>query len=283
MEKLTYDEFTEDKLKKFKVGVLKDFVKTSNLYKPDKLGKKQEWIDFLMTNKNVIFGLEKQKNILKQLPEERTICYSMDEIIVGVDEAGQGACAGDLYIGIAIMPKYHDDTRWNYIADSKKLSKENRQILFDYIKEIAIEYIIHRVSVKEIDRLNVHQAKMKGFCEALVKLKTKVNRILIDGNHVPKQFFGNYMDDIPCECIIKGDDKYKSIAAASILAKVQRDNDMAELSKEYPEYKWDENKGYCQQEHFDLIAEHGLTKWHRRSYGVCKTETKIYYKELENN
>ena len=282
MEDLTYDDFTCERLKKFKVSDLKSFVKSSKLYKPNKLGKKQEWIDFLMEEKDVIFGLKKQKNILKKLPEERTKCYSMDEVIVGIDEAGQGACAGDLYIGLAILPKHHDDTRWDYITDSKQLSKDNRQIIFEYIKEIAIEYIIHKVTPEEIDRLNVHQAKMKGFCDALAKLKTKVDRILIDGNHVPKQFVGNYMDDLPMECVIKGDGKYKSIAAGSILAKVQRDNDMIELSKEYPEYKWDENKGYCQTEHFDLIKEHGLTKWHRRSYGVCKTEKKIYYKELEN-
>lgn len=278
MEDLTFEDFNEVSLKKFKVKDLKDFIKNKKLYKPYSLKRKQEYIDFLVENKNVVYGLEKQKNILRKLNEERTTIYSMDEVCVGIDEAGQGACAGDLFIGLVVLPKHHDDTRWDYLTDSKQLSHSQRDILFDYIKDIAIEYVIHRVTPEEIDEHNIYRAKMKGFIDGLFKIKTDYSTVLVDGPSFPK-LLPDSLEEKKVECVIKGDGIYKSIAAASILAKVSRDRYIEELGKTYPEYKWSSNKGYCQPEHFSLIEKYGNTKYHRRSFGVCKTVTKIYYKD----
>lgn len=276
MEDIKYEDFITDTLKKYTLPKLKAFIQ-SKLYKPNKFSKKQEYIDFLLQNKNVIFGLEKQKNILRKLEVSKTKNYSETEVIVGIDEAGQGACAGDLYIGIVILPKYHDDTRWDYIVDSKQVSKANREILFEYIKEIAIEYVIHRVTPKEIDELNIHQAKMLGFVHALQKLKGNYDTILVDG-----PYFSNRSDESinnkKIETITRGDGIYKSIAAASILAKVSRDKEMVRLSESFPEYNWDKNKGYCHGDYEERIVTYGITEHHRLTYGICKTETKQYKK-----
>jgi ribonuclease HII len=263
MENISYENFKEEALSGFKVNELKKFIKLKGLKKPGKITRKADIIKFLVKEKDVVFGLKEQEIPIPRLEVERTKVYSLEDVIVGIDEAGQGCCAGDLFIGIVILPKTHDDPLWGYITDSKKLSKSRRAILREYVKKIAIEYVVHRVTPEEIDTLNVLQAKLKGFHDGLNKLQTNFDKILMDGDKFKKY------KDVSHECVIKGDSIYKSIAAASILAKTERDEYMETLALECPNYNWENNKGYCTKDHEDAIRKHGVTKYHRMSYKTC--------------
>ena len=271
---ISYEDFNDAILRKLTVKKLKEILKDAGLVKDIKLTRKQDYVDFLVYQRDVVFKLKKQdirEKPLRELAVEKTVIYSQDQVIVGIDEAGCGSMAGGLYIGVAILPKHDDNPLWKYINDSKKLNKKLRQQLFDYIKEIAIEYVIHIVSPEEIDELNIWYAKLKGFHDALNKLKTPFNKIIIDGD-----VFRMYKDKndymYEHECVVKGDGIYKSIAAGSILAKHARDTEMIRLSEEFPEFKWDTNYGYCGLEAQALVKKHGITKHHRRTYSVCKPE-----------
>ncbi|PID28909.1 MAG: ribonuclease HII [Candidatus Cloacimonadota bacterium] len=177
--------------------------------------------------------------------------------VAGIDEAGRGPLAGPVVVSAVILnPKNKPDG----LNDSKKLSEKKRNYFFDKIKESASAFSIAIISPEEIDRLNILQATLTGMTEAALKLEIIPNLCLIDGNKVPKDF--------PCkaEAVVKGDSKYASIAAASILAKVTRDNIMLKLHKEYPEYGFDRHKGYPTAEHLRIIREKGITPHHRKSF-----------------
>jgi len=156
-------------------------------------------------------------------------------IEVGIDEAGRGCLAGPVVAAAVILPT--NILNYPLIRDSKKLSEKKRLEAFKLIKEVAIDYSVSFITPEEIDKYNILQATMMAMHNCLDNLKD-FNHILVDGN-----YFNKYKD-IPHTCVIKGDDTYYSIAAASILAKVSRDEYMKELHTKIPYYKWDGNKGY---------------------------------------
>jgi len=183
--------------------------------------------------------------------------YTGDKIEAGCDEAGRGCLAGPVFAAAVVLPK---DFSHEILRDSKKLSLKQRELLFDIIKEVAISYSIKNVSPKKIDDINILNASILAMHKALSSLKIQPEFILVDGNR-----FKPYKKT-PFECIVKGDDKYYSIAAASILAKVSRDRYMIRKSKKYPDYHWHTNKGYPTLVHRQSIKEYGITPLHRLSF-----------------
>lgn len=181
-----------------------------------------------------------------------------DEVVVGLDEAGRGSIAGPLVVGCVVFPPFYD----NYeINDSKQLSDKKRRELLEIIKRDALEYVVEVISVEEVDQYNIYQATQIGMERAVKRLKNKVDAILTDA--MPLK---NIDKSIPLEAIIKGDAKSVTIAAASILAKVTRDDMMKELDVEYPGYELGQNKGYCTEKHVQHLKELGITPIHRKTY-----------------
>ena len=183
--------------------------------------------------------------------------YNDDLIEAGCDEAGRGCLAGPVFAAAVILPKDYENELLN---DSKKLSLKNRLILRKSILENSIGWAVATVDNVEIDEINILNASILAMQKAVEKLKRVPQFLLIDGNRF-KPF-----RDIPYETIIKGDGKYMSIAAASILAKTFRDEYMLNLHNEYPHYGWDRNKGYPTKEHKAAIAKFGVTDYHRKSF-----------------
>ena len=202
--------------------------------------------------------------------------YYPDTIEVGIDEVGRGPLFGRVYVAVAILPS--DDTfNHSMMRDSKKLSEKKRLVAYEYIKENAIDYAVYWVSEDCVDEMNIYKATHFAMHKALDKLKVRPENILVDGNK-----FYTYKDKgeiIPHVCIIGGDDKYTSIAAASILAKVERDKYIVDLCEQFPNlhtfYDLKNNKGYGTKKHLDGIRTHGITKWHRLSFGICKGYDKV--------
>jgi len=196
--------------------------------------------------------------------------YLENTLEAGIDEAGRGPMFGRLYIGAAILPL--EGFEHTLMRDSKKLSARKRLIAFDYIKENAIDYSIHHVSAAEIDMHNILQATLNGMHKALDKLLVAPDYLLVDGS-----CFNPYEKNeklIPHKCFTGGDDRYTPIAAGSILAKVAHDKYIEDICKDNPElderYGLLSNKGYGTQQHISGIKEHGISKWHRKTFGICK-------------
>lgn len=175
----------------------------------------------------------------------------------GVDEAGCGTAFGPVVASAVIMP-----ADWSHplLNDSKKVSEKNRNILYNIIIENCIDYSIQEVSAKEIDNINILQARFLAMDKCINSLKNKPDHLIIDGN----KFYKDYK--IKYTCIVKGDSKYTSIAAASILAKVYRDNLIIELSKKYNKWELEKHKGYLTKKHIQLISENGISELHRKSF-----------------
>jgi len=198
-----------------------------------------------------------------------------DDIECGIDEAGAGCLAGRLFTACVILPKKIDpeidpDNLCEKIKDSKKLSKKLRTKLFDFItNKLALDYSIVYIEPEEIDEINILQARLKSYTMSIDKLNIQPNFILVDGPHFNKYYDkdNNYVNHL---CVIEGDTKYLNIAAASILAKVSKDNYMETIHKEYPMYGWDKNSGYGTKLHHSAICNHGISIYHRKSYGICK-------------
>lgn len=178
-------------------------------------------------------------------------------IEAGCDEAGRGCLAGPVFAAAVILPKGFKNKILN---DSKKLSEKNRDELRLVIEAEAAAWSVASVSPKEIDKINILNASFLAMHRAVAALKIKPEFLLIDGNRF------NPFKDYDYECIIKGDGKFASIAAASILAKTHRDEYMLKQSKKHPQYDWHTNKGYPTKAHRAAIEEHGATKLHRRSF-----------------
>ncbi len=178
----------------------------------------------------------------------------------GLDEAGRGPLAGPVFAAAVILP---DDFAHDMLDDSKKLTAKRRYALREVIIKEATAWAVASVSPSEIDRINILNASYKAMCMAVKSLSAKPELLLVDGNRFRSDL------DIPFECIVKGDGKIASIAAASVLAKTFRDDYMTALSRKYPQYGWERNSGYPTAEHLQAIAEHGLTPHHRRSYSPC--------------
>ena len=175
----------------------------------------------------------------------------------GTDEAGRGCLAGPVTAGAIILPK---DFRNDILNDSKQLTELKREQLRPILENEAVSYSVCHVFEEEIDRINILNASILAMHRALEGLRTAPSFILVDGNR-----FKPYLE-IEHECIIKGDGKFMSIAAASVLAKTYRDEFMAKIHEEYPMYNWKKNKGYPTKEHREAIRKFGLTKYHRKSF-----------------
>lgn len=200
--------------------------------------------------------------------------YSDDKIEVGIDEAGCGSFIGPVVAAAVILPRKEleesEKKLFEKIRDSKKITSENvRHKLSDFIKDYALDYSISSVDHNEIDKINILQARFKVYKEVIDNLDITPDLILVDGNQF-KPYINKNGDFTPFLCIEKGDNEYKSIAAASILAKVARDDYINKISTEFPEYNWDKNKGYGTKEHLEMIKKKGVTKYHRKTYGICK-------------
>lgn len=179
-------------------------------------------------------------------------------VICGIDEAGRGPLAGDVYAAAVILP---DDVIIEGINDSKKLTEKKREALFDVICEKAVSYCIATASVEEIDNINILNAAMLAMKRACEGLSVKPDAAFIDGNKTPEL-------DIPAFSVIKGDATSASIAAASILAKVARDRYMKELAEKYPQYCFDKHKGYGTKLHYEMLDKYGASDIHRKSFLV---------------
>ena len=208
---------------------------------------------------------EKEAKRLEKLQIERDRLYAMAEYerkhadceyICGIDEVGRGPFAGPVMAGAVILPK---DCEILYLNDSKKLSAKRREELYEEICEKAVSWAVARVEPERIDEINILQATYEAMREAVSKLSVRPDIILVDAVHIPEV-------DIPQDSIVKGDAKSVSIAAASVLAKVTRDNIMTEYAKEYPGYGFEKNMGYGTAEHRNALAVMGPTPIHRRSF-----------------
>lgn len=189
-----------------------------------------------------------------------------DSIEVGCDEAGRGSLAGPVFAAAVILPF---DFRFGGLNDSKQLSERERIELRKLIEKDALCYAVASCSPEEIDRLNILWASVEAMHKALAKLSLLPEHIIVDGNH-----FRPYRD-IPFTKVIKGDAKYCSIAAASILAKTYRDDYMREIHKQYPQYGWSDNKGYPTEKHRTAIEKYGITRFHRESFRLHQPQLRL--------
>lgn len=185
--------------------------------------------------------------------------YYTDLVEAGCDEAGRGCLAGSVYAAAVILPPDYDNALLN---DSKKLTEKRRYALRDDIIRDAVAWAVGVVTPEEIDRINILRASFLAMHRALDQLKVRPEAVIVDGNR-----FTPYRD-LPYTTIVKGDGKYQSIAAASILAKTFRDDYMDALAKEYPYYDWQSNKGYPTRAHREGIRLHGISPYHRKSYNL---------------
>ncbi len=185
--------------------------------------------------------------------------YYEDLIEAGCDEAGRGCLAGSVYAAAVILPPDYQNELLN---DSKKLTTKKRYALREEIERDAIAWAVGIVTPEEIDKINILNASFLAMHRALDQLKVRPQAVIVDGNR-----FTPYQN-LPFTTIVKGDGKYLSIAAASILAKTYRDDYMLSLAEEYPQYDWQSNMGYPTKNHRQAIRQHGITPYHRKSYNL---------------
>ena len=208
-----------------------------------------------------------KKNILKQYQDK-------DQLEVGLDEAGRGCLFGPVCVaGVTWLDE--DPEHCIEIRDSKKCTEKHRLQCYDTIIEHSKAYSIRMIDNNAIDKDNILRSSLKGMhlCLDEISKHNMIDKILVDGNHFYTYYSKEQEDFIDHECIIKGDNIYKSIAAASILAKTYRDNYILQLVEDYPElkkYDIHNNKGYGTKKHMEAIKEHGITQWHRKSFAPCK-------------
>jgi len=193
--------------------------------------------------------------------------YKKGAIEVGCDEAGRGCLAGPVFAAAVILdPKQ----KIKELNDSKQLSKKKREEIRLIIEEKALDWAVAEVSAKEIDEINILNASFLAMHRAIARLNQSFDRLLIDGNR-----FNSYQK-VPHCCIVKGDAKYKSIAAASILAKTHRDEHMQLLAGEFPQYDWQKNQGYPTVKHRLAIQRFGITPFHRKSFQLLPRQLKLF-------
>ena len=194
--------------------------------------------------------------------------YSDHDFECGTDEAGRGCLSGPVTAAAVILNKKFKS---KLITDSKKLSINQREEAKKIILKNCIAYAIFSVSNQKIDEINILNASILAMQKSINKLNHKVDFIIVDGNKFKP------INNIEFKTIIKGDQKYLNIAAASILAKTYRDNYMEKIHKEYPEYNWEKNKGYPTKEHKLAIKKYGITKYHRKSFKLYDEQLKINF------
>jgi ribonuclease HII len=189
--------------------------------------------------------------------------FNKTEIEVGTDEAGRGCLAGPIFAAAVIWPK---DKELPGVKDSKKITPQKRKQLRSEIEKHAIDYCVAYIDNDEIDVINIGKANMKVMHEAIAGLQTEFDTILVDGNHFKSYHFKSH------RCIVGGDNKYMSIACASILAKTYHDDYIQHLCSKYPklnDYDWLSNMCYGAPKHLDAIKKYGVSKYHRKTYAGC--------------
>ena len=189
--------------------------------------------------------------------------YYTDKVEAGCDEAGRGCLAGSVYAAAVILPPDYENELLN---DSKQLSERKRYLLRSIIENDAVAWAVGVVTAEEIDKINILNASILAMHRALDALKVQPEAIIVDGNR-----FKPYKD-VPYTTIVKGDGKYLSIAAASILAKTYRDDYMKTIAEEYPQYDWKSNKGYPTNKHRAAIKKYGISPYHRKSFTLLPPE-----------
>ena len=192
--------------------------------------------------------------------------FSQFLVETGTDEAGRGCLAGPVTAAAVILP---EDFKLDLLNDSKQLSEKIREKLRPIIEEQAIAFSYTHLEPIIIDKINILNASIQAMQESIMKLTPTPEYIIVDGNRFKP------LNNIPYTCIIKGDSKYMSIAAASILAKTYRDDYMNQIHEEFPMYNWKKNKGYPTKEHREAIAKYGTTKYHRLSFRLLPEQLKL--------
>lgn len=192
--------------------------------------------------------------------------YSEFSLEAGTDEAGRGCLSGPVVAAAVILPK---NFKHPLLNDSKQLSEKKRKELRPFIEENALAFGVSFVGQEEVDTINVLQASIIGMHRSIEKLSIEPEFIIVDGNK-----FKNYKE-IPHKTIVKGDAKFMSIAAASVLAKTYRDAYMEQLHEEFPMYNWKQNKGYPTKEHRKAIQQFGITKYHRKTFRLLPEQLKL--------
>ncbi len=196
----------------------------------------------------------------KKMPEQAPLYWDAPGLVAGVDEAGRGPLAGAVVAAAVILD---DLAPIKGLNDSKKLTALRRDKLYDEIRAKALCVSVGQASVEEIDRLNILQATLLAMQRAVGGLRLKPAKVLVDGNRLPRL-------DVLAEAIVGGDAKVQAISAASIIAKVTRDRQCAELHARFPQYGFDGHKGYGTAEHLQALREHGACEAHRRSYAPVR-------------
>lgn len=192
--------------------------------------------------------------------------FSNLTIECGTDEAGRGCLAGPVTAAAVILP---DNFELELLNDSKQLTEKVREKLKPIIEEKSISFAVTHLEPLIIDKINILNASIKAMQESILKLNPKPLYIIVDGNRFKP------VEDIPYSTIVKGDSKYMSIAAASVLAKTYRDEYMNKIHEEFPMYNWKQNKGYPTKEHREAIRKYGTTKYHRMSFRLLPEQLKL--------
>ncbi len=190
----------------------------------------------------------------------------------GCDEAGRGPLAGSVFAAAVILdPKRIEEVEaLQRLNDSKQLTEHERYALRPVIEKEAVAWAVAEVTAEEIDEINILNASILGMQRALDQLKVRPEHILVDGNKWKPYIPSGEVMEVPARTVVKGDATYLSIAAASILAKTYRDDYMNRLAEEYPQYGWQQNKGYPTRAHYEAIARYGVTKYHRKTFRLMK-------------
>lgn len=194
--------------------------------------------------------------------EEQALALKGYKYVAGIDETGMGSLAGDVYVAVVVLPMGIDYKKLlPGLNDSKAKSEAQREELYPLIKQHALAWAVATASVEEIDKLNIYWARFLAARRALAQLQIKPDYVIMDGNKVVPEI------TTPQHAIVKGDQKSISIAAASIIAKVDRDNYIKELAKKvHSDFEWDHNKAYYCQSHIQALQKHGKTEWHREKF-----------------
>ena len=194
--------------------------------------------------------------------------FFQDQLIeAGCDEAGRGCLAGPVFAAAVILPK---NFKHDLLNDSKQLNEVQRKSLRIEIEAQALAFAVAQVDHDEIDRINILQASFLAMHLALDQLSLRPELVLVDGNRFKKY------QKLPHQCVVKGDGKYFSIAAASILAKTYRDDFMEKIASEFPQYDWASNKGYPTLKHREAVLQHGFSPYHRRSFKVSDPQLTLF-------
>jgi ribonuclease HII len=205
--------------------------------------------------------------------------YIANVVEAGCDEAGRGPLAGSVFAAAVILPPQANEKGWfeqvglDVLNDSKQLTEKMRYALRPIIEREALAWAVAEVTAAEIDKINILNASILGMQRALAQLTPQPEHIIVDGNKWKPYVAPDGLLETPANTVVKGDGKYMSIAAASVLAKTYRDDYMIRLDKEFPQYGWAENKGYPTAAHYKALQQYGPSPYHRMTFNLKLTDT----------